>query len=79
MTVTEMTERDLTDDFERAYREQIPMQRLSAPDEQASVIVFLASKEASFVNGATIDVDGGQRAGFWYSPELAPGHRSGRA
>lgn len=67
MTVTEMTEPDLTPEFEQAYRRRIPLQRLSTPEEQADVIVFLASAEASFVNGTTIDVDGGQRAGFWYS------------
>jgi 2-deoxy-D-gluconate 3-dehydrogenase len=79
MTVTEMTEADITDEFERAYRPRIPLQRFSTPEEQANVIVFLASDEASFVNGATIDVDGGQRAGFWYSPELGPDASSAKA
>jgi gluconate 5-dehydrogenase len=72
MTVTEMTEADLTPAFERAYRTLIPLQRFSTPTEQADVILFLASDEASFVNGAVIEVDGGQRAGFWYGPGLGP-------
>jgi 3-oxoacyl-[acyl-carrier protein] reductase len=72
MTVTEMTERDLSASFDAAYRPRIPMGRYAQPEEQARVVLFLASEDASFVNGATIDVDGGQLAGFWYAPEFAP-------
>jgi 3-oxoacyl-[acyl-carrier protein] reductase len=72
MTVTEMTEHDLTPSFDAAYRPRIPMGRYSQPEEQARVVLFLASDDASYVNGATIEVDGGQLAGFWYSPEFAP-------
>ncbi len=72
LVVTEMTESDLTPSFDAFYRPKIPMRRYSAPEEQARVVLFLASDEASFVNGATIDVDGGQRSGFWYAPEFAP-------
>lgn len=39
-----------------------PLRRIAEPDELASVVVFLASDEASFVNGATIMVDGGATA-----------------
>jgi NAD(P)-dependent dehydrogenase (short-subunit alcohol dehydrogenase family) len=39
-----------------------PLRRLAAPEELAAVVVFLASEEASFVNGATIMVDGGATA-----------------
>lgn len=35
------------------------MKRLGSPDEIAAVICFLASEEASFVNGATLTADGG--------------------
>ncbi|MFH1033989.1 MAG: 3-oxoacyl-ACP reductase FabG [Pseudomonadota bacterium] len=37
----------------------VPMARLGQPEEIASVILFLASDDASFVNGQTINVDGG--------------------
>jgi NAD(P)-dependent dehydrogenase (short-subunit alcohol dehydrogenase family) len=39
-----------------------PLRRLAQPEEVAAVVVFLASDEASFVNGATIMVDGGATA-----------------
>ena len=36
-----------------------PLHRYAAPSEVATVVAFLASDAASFVNGATIHVDGG--------------------
>lgn len=38
---------------------RIPLNRLARPEEIASVIVFLASRQASYVTGVTIQVDGG--------------------
>lgn len=38
---------------------KIPAKRLGSPDEVAKVVVFLASDDASYVNGAIIAVDGG--------------------
>ncbi|MEV5412001.1 SDR family oxidoreductase [Thermopolyspora sp. NPDC052614] len=38
---------------------QHPMRRLAEPEEQAAAIVFLCSPEASYVNGACLDVTGG--------------------
>lgn len=37
----------------------IPVGRYGKPEEYADVVAFLASRNASFVNGATIRVDGG--------------------
>jgi len=39
---------------------QIPLRRLSRPEEIASVVVFLASDESSYITGITIDVSGGR-------------------
>jgi meso-butanediol dehydrogenase/(S,S)-butanediol dehydrogenase/diacetyl reductase len=41
------------------YRDNIPMGRIGRADEVASVVAFLASDDASYVNGAAIVVDGG--------------------
>jgi len=38
---------------------QVPMRRFGTPREGASVAAFLASDDASYVNGAVIPVDGG--------------------
>ncbi|CAG9209266.1 Uncharacterized oxidoreductase YkvO [Paraburkholderia tropica] len=40
---------------------QIPMGRLGEPNEIASAALFLASDDASFVNGIELFVDGGQQ------------------
>ncbi|MDG1206512.1 MAG: SDR family oxidoreductase, partial [Pseudomonadales bacterium] len=39
-----------------------PMGRLGQPEEIASVATFLASADASFINGITLPVDGGYTA-----------------
>lgn len=40
----------------------IPMRRYGAPEEVAALVAFLASDEASYVNGAIYTVDGGAMA-----------------
>ena len=42
-----------------AYRWFMPIQRLSTPEEQAAAIAFLASDDASYINGVALDVNGG--------------------
>ena len=42
-----------------AIVDQIPLGRLADPEEIASVVVFLASEQASYFTGATLDVNGG--------------------
>ncbi len=39
--------------------EDTPLKRMGRPEEVASVIAFLASDDASFVTGTTLDVNGG--------------------
>jgi 3-oxoacyl-[acyl-carrier protein] reductase len=40
-------------------RDEVPMKRLGRPEEIANVYAFLASDEASYVNGAVLEVAGG--------------------
>ena len=40
-------------------RQRVPLHRLGRPEEIASVYAFLASDDASYVNGAVIEVSGG--------------------
>jgi len=41
-----------------------PMQRLGEPEELAALVAFLASERASYITGATIQVDGGYVQGL---------------
>lgn len=53
--------KDLYKDEEQMNKviKDIPMGRLGNPEELASLVVFLASEKASYITGATIQVDGG--------------------
>jgi 3-oxoacyl-[acyl-carrier protein] reductase len=44
--------------FER-WSSQVPLGRLGKPEEFAALVAFLASERASYINGASIAVDGG--------------------
>jgi meso-butanediol dehydrogenase/(S,S)-butanediol dehydrogenase/diacetyl reductase len=54
----------------RRQLERIPLGRGAQPDEVASVIAFLASDDASFVNGVNLPVDGGIDASSGQAPFL---------
>lgn len=56
---TEMTEITHNEATRREYHRLVPMGRYAERDEIASAAVFLASSEADFINGHTINVDGG--------------------
>ena len=46
---------DRFDEFEK----KIPLGRLCLPEDVANAVIFLASREASYITGQTIHVDGG--------------------
>jgi NAD(P)-dependent dehydrogenase (short-subunit alcohol dehydrogenase family) len=54
--------RGITDAEAQSRAERsIPLGRICTPEEVANVVVFVASDRASFMNGAVITLDGGQR------------------
>lgn len=49
----------LPDELKKTYLAQIPAGRFGEPDDIANACVFLASNEASYINGQTLHVNGG--------------------
>jgi 3-oxoacyl-[acyl-carrier protein] reductase len=47
------------EEVNRRYAEQIPVRRLGTADEVADAIVFLCAESSGFINGATLDINGG--------------------
>lgn len=55
---TDMTS-ELGEDTRKALLGQIPLQRLGNPADIASAVAFLASREAGYITGETLHVNGG--------------------
>jgi meso-butanediol dehydrogenase/(S,S)-butanediol dehydrogenase/diacetyl reductase len=51
------------EEIQAYYREHHPMGRAGRAEEVAAAVAFLASGDASFINGAMLTVDGGLSAG----------------
>ena len=58
-TATERIERQITPEKRAAVVARIPLGRMAMPEDQARVILFLASDLSAYVTGVTIDVSGG--------------------
>ena len=56
---TAMTEQ-LSDDVKNKFLSQIPTGKIGYPKDIANTVIFLASKEAEYITGQTITVDGGR-------------------
>jgi 3-oxoacyl-[acyl-carrier protein] reductase len=56
---SEKTGETISDIFQE-MAEESPMKRIAQPEEVAAAIAFLASPEASYINGINLPVDGGR-------------------
>ena len=52
-------------DLDKTYA-NVPLQRIAGPEEVAAASLFLASDDASYLNGAEVVVDGGMTTGTYY-------------
>jgi len=55
---TDMT-RSLTDEQRAVYLSQIPVGRFGSAEDVASTVAFLASRQAGYITGQTLHVNGG--------------------
>lgn len=67
LTATEIIEASFQrqpdpEEYRRMRESAIPMRRLATPQEVADAVLFMASKESSYVTGAVLPVDGGYTA-----------------
>ncbi len=50
---------DAVEEMGAGFAQQVPLGRFGASDELAKAVLFLASNDASYVNGVELEVDGG--------------------
>jgi NAD(P)-dependent dehydrogenase (short-subunit alcohol dehydrogenase family) len=61
-TATPMQNQVLDEEAKRMFESAIPRGKMGRPEEIATVALFLASDDSSFVNGVALSVDGGLSA-----------------
>lgn len=60
--LTPMQRREYSDEMLAAVNETIPLRRHASPDEVAALFAFLASDQAAYLTGASLNIDGGETA-----------------
>jgi len=50
---------DLPEEQVKEYKKQVPMKRFGTSKEVADTVLFLASQEAAYITGSTIEITGG--------------------
>jgi len=56
---TEMVRDTISDESVAKYADSFPIRRLGNPEEVADFVMFLASAKASYITGASMDINGG--------------------
>ena len=56
---TDMARENFTPEQRAAEAATIPLGRFGSPEDVAQLVLFLASDEASYITGATVDINGG--------------------
>ncbi len=51
-------------DVKEMIDKKVPLKKFGEPNDVASLVLFLCSDKAKFINGSSINVDGGQTIGF---------------
>ncbi len=50
---------DLPEKLREHYQNQVPLKKFGTPEDVANCVLFLASKESSYITGSVLDVTGG--------------------
>jgi len=59
LVLTDMSKREISSKQGKEKIKNIPLNRIAKPEEVAKVVAFLASEDASYITGQTINVNGG--------------------
>ena len=54
---------NLPKEYVNPWKQAIPLGRFGKPEEIARAVIFLASDDANYITGSTINVDGGMSLG----------------
>jgi len=50
----------ISDEARKTLESDVPLRRLTDPDDVANAILYLASNDAAFITGVSLDIDGGK-------------------
>lgn len=59
-TLTNMLQNSMTSEQQEKLSLEIPLRRLATVEDQVGPVIFLCSELSNYVNGAVVDVNGGQ-------------------